>query len=458
MPTPENIYQLKISLDDSKPPIWRRFLVPDNFSLADLHEIIQTVMGWDNYHLHMFILNEERYGDPQDDEYDELGIRDEHHYLLGQLGLQEKQKFSYDYDFGDFWNHTLLVEKILPAEEDAYYPACLKGKRACPPEDVGGIWGYMEFVEAMADPKHKEHKSMQEWFGGKFDPEEFDIEETNKLLSFFRPSRKNTPADLDEIEDDIDELMEKEFEALQKWHESLNAEQIETFEQLPLRRDMLAFLNYLHANHPKGTQTTGNLPLKAVREICAQFVKPPVLETIVNGKAYKVRSEEDVAPLLFVHTLAFHALLVTGGQAKQWKLTSQGEAFLDMPVSLQYFYMLATWFFDIDWVTGFPVIGLSDGLPENFREESLIMLKELSIDKETPYETFANQLLKRTNMQWPSQDQTMAPMIMRLAVIRILIQPLEEFGILLCQYTKEDSPDLKSIRLAPLGKLMFELF
>ena len=173
MSTPKTVYQLKVTLDDSKPPIWRRILVPDDITLADLHEIIQRAMGWGNYHLHMFDVFGQVFGDPEDDEYGDFGTKDEKRYRLNQLGLHEKAKFSYEYDFGDSWEHTILLEKILPAEKGAHYPVCIKGKRACPPEDVGGVRGYDDFLEAIANPKHPERKEMLEWIGSDFDPEEF---------------------------------------------------------------------------------------------------------------------------------------------------------------------------------------------------------------------------------------------------------------------------------------------
>ncbi|RLD06854.1 MAG: plasmid pRiA4b ORF-3 family protein [Chloroflexi bacterium] len=175
------IYQLKISLSGSKPPIWRRLLVKDSTSLADLHEIIQTSMGWENYHLHQFIINGEYYGVPHPDDWED--VQDEGKYPLKKLVPAEKYKFTYEYDFGDGWIHTVLVEKILPAEAGEKYPRCIKGKRACPPEDVGGIWGYGTFLEAIKDPKHEQHEMFINWIGYDFDPTYFDIAEINLLLS-----------------------------------------------------------------------------------------------------------------------------------------------------------------------------------------------------------------------------------------------------------------------------------
>ena len=150
-----NIYQIKVTLKHSKPPIWRRTQVPGDVNLGRLHRILQVVMGWEDYHLHQFIVGDDYYGEPHPD-YEVWGpeMRDEGRASLAQIAPGEKAKFLYEYDFGDGWEHELLVEKILPPEPGVDYPRCLKGKRACPPEDVGGVWGYANFLEAISDPGH----------------------------------------------------------------------------------------------------------------------------------------------------------------------------------------------------------------------------------------------------------------------------------------------------------------
>lgn len=179
--TPQ-IYQIKVTLRGLRPPIWRRIQVTGDATLAKLHKIIQTAMGWGNYHLHVFSLGGLEFGDPDA----ELGIRSGARVKLGQLITAEKTKFKYEYDFGDSWEHDLLVEKILEPEPGAKYPRCLTGKRACPPEDVGGIWGYAEFLEAIHDPANPEHDELLEWIGGEFDPEAFDLDDVNIALAHLR--------------------------------------------------------------------------------------------------------------------------------------------------------------------------------------------------------------------------------------------------------------------------------
>jgi hypothetical protein len=179
----QRVYQLKITLRGVRPPVWRRFLVSDATTLHQLHWIIQTAMGWTNSHLHQFIFGGEYYSEPIF-ELDGWGleIKNEKGVRLRALGLEPKRKFAYEYDFGDSWEHEISVEKALAPEAGARYPQCVAGKRACPPEDCGGVWGYAHFLEVINDPSDPEHEEMLEWAGGSFDPEAFSIEEVNEAL------------------------------------------------------------------------------------------------------------------------------------------------------------------------------------------------------------------------------------------------------------------------------------
>ena len=178
------IYQLKITLRDSKPPIWRRVLVEDSINLYKLHEIIQVAMGWTDSHLHQFIIDEEYYTMP--DPYAMRPLKDARRFRLKQVAPVENFKFVYEYDFGDSWEHQILVEKISQLDPGTSYPVCIKGKRACPPEDVGGVWGYEDFLEAMGDSDHPRHQVLLEWWGESFDPEAFDLEEINLALKHMK--------------------------------------------------------------------------------------------------------------------------------------------------------------------------------------------------------------------------------------------------------------------------------
>jgi hypothetical protein len=212
---PVQVYELKITLRGSKPPIWRRIGLSSDTHLSELHEVIQVVMGWGNYHLHQFVIRncqpkptreelasldwQARYerltmcrdrcwSDPRmevEDTEDESKVR------LCELAPAVKSKFIYEYDFGDGWDHTIEVVKIGPPAENVKYPVCLAGKFACPPEDCGGIWGYYEMLEVIKDPKHERYDELSDWLGKKFDPERFNLEAINAGLAELRDGKSS---------------------------------------------------------------------------------------------------------------------------------------------------------------------------------------------------------------------------------------------------------------------------
>ncbi len=182
---PAEVYQIKVTLEEIRPLIWRRILVTSDTTLRRFHRILQVVMGWNDYHLHQFLIDKMHYGGPHSD-YMMFEMKNEKTVKLIQVVFGEKTRFIYEYDFGDSWYHKILIEKILPLEPDKQYPICLKGKRACPPEDCGGAPGYYEFLKAIQNPAHPEHAHMLEWVGGSFDPEAFDLDKINRKLEKIR--------------------------------------------------------------------------------------------------------------------------------------------------------------------------------------------------------------------------------------------------------------------------------
>lgn len=182
-----SLYQIKITLEDSKPPIWRRLLVHSNIQLSVFHYAIQYSMGWHNCHLHQFEKNRILYGISDDGFGSDFGleIKDEKEYKLSDILKEEKESMIYEYDFGDGWRHNIILEKILPFDMSSELVTCLKGKRACPPEDCGGIWGYGNLIEIISDPAHSEHEEMLDWLEGDFDPEHFNLVKTNSMLSLY---------------------------------------------------------------------------------------------------------------------------------------------------------------------------------------------------------------------------------------------------------------------------------
>ena len=174
----EKILQIKITLKGSKPPIWRRIQVSRGTLLPDLHEIIQTVMGWTDSHLHQFEDGKTSYTMPTEDDWTP-GI-DYSNLVIGKFLKKRGDTLVYEYDFGDGWEHILKLENVLDGGMET--PVCLAGKRACPPEDCGGIWGYSNLLEILANPDHEEYESSLEWVGDNFDPDYFDIVEINEFL------------------------------------------------------------------------------------------------------------------------------------------------------------------------------------------------------------------------------------------------------------------------------------
>ena len=172
------VVSLKVTLRDTKPPIWRRLLMADTMTLTDLHMAIQGAMGWYDAHLHLFDIDERQYGDPRtvDD------VDDERHLTLRALLKSGVLRFAYMYDFGDGWKHVIAIEKTRPAIDGETLPACTAGKRACPPEDCGGTWGYQHLLKVLADPSHPEYEEHREWIDEEIDPEAFDIDLANTVL------------------------------------------------------------------------------------------------------------------------------------------------------------------------------------------------------------------------------------------------------------------------------------
>lgn len=183
---PASVHRLKITLLGLRPPVWRRLLAPSDTRLDRLHDLIQIAFDWNGSHLHQFRVGRDTYTDPrmmyEGDDLDERRVR------LADVAPWPKSRFRYDYDFGDGWEHEILVEAVQPPEPGVNYPVCIAGRRACPPDDCGGVWGYANFVEALADPKHEDHAMMMEWWGGPFDPDAFDMAAVNQ--TFGRLSRK----------------------------------------------------------------------------------------------------------------------------------------------------------------------------------------------------------------------------------------------------------------------------
>ena len=223
----KDVYQFKVALKGIQPPIWRRIQVPENFTFWDFHVAIQDVMGWEDCHSNEFeMVNphtglKEEIGIPDEDiRWDDREILPAWNRKISEYFASENKKGLYTYDFGDDWRHDVELEKILPREKNVTYPICLAGKRACPPEDCGGVWGYGELLEILADPNHEQHEDMLEWLGESFDPEYFGIKE----VQFDDPQERwnyafGDDAELDEIPaPESEDEIEKQVRVMHREH------------------------------------------------------------------------------------------------------------------------------------------------------------------------------------------------------------------------------------------------
>jgi hypothetical protein len=191
---PPNIYQLEVTLLGTSPPIWRRLLVSADVTLAQLHDVLQAAMGWEDGHMHEFSIGQRRFGRPApEDRF--MGIPSVENErtvrlsgILGRVG----SKAIYTYDFGDSWEHSIVLEKRLPVDPNTTYPICTDGQLACPPEDCGGVPGFYDLVEALADPNHERHEELLDWIGDDFDPESFSVDEVDKMLAPLSRHRRKT--------------------------------------------------------------------------------------------------------------------------------------------------------------------------------------------------------------------------------------------------------------------------
>jgi hypothetical protein len=177
--------QIKIGLRRTDPLIWRRVLLPGEMTLEKFHSVIQAAMGWEDQHLHVFEIYGKRYGPPDFELEEDLRDIDEDGVRIHLL-LDEDDIFTYEYDFGDTWIHDLEVEKVTSVEIAMKQAVCLDGAQACPPEDSGGPWGFVDFVAATSNPDHEEHEAMIEWFGGPFDADSFNLGEANARIQRLR--------------------------------------------------------------------------------------------------------------------------------------------------------------------------------------------------------------------------------------------------------------------------------
>jgi len=190
-PMIEPIARIRIELEGTQPLVWRELDVPLSTTLATLHDLIQVVMRWRDSHLHEFEVGEKIYGVPDpEDAFDDRKVYQAKSIRLGTLIDRGVREFLYLYDFGDNWRHRIMVLEVRQGDPGNEYPRFVAATRRAPPEDVGGISGFADFLETMSDPEHDEHDRMVEWYGKRFDPEDIDEHWIRMIIDDFAARRR----------------------------------------------------------------------------------------------------------------------------------------------------------------------------------------------------------------------------------------------------------------------------
>jgi len=229
---------------------------------------------------------------------------------------------------------------------------------------------------------------------------------------------------------------------------------------LPLRRDMVTLLTFVRDNKVVGTRSTGNMPLKMVREVTARFVNPPQLDTTIGDHTYRLRSEADLWPLYFLHILAEVGDLLAIAPARRWRLTSNGEKFLDVDPLLQVSSLLTTWWFKVNWLVAYPFAGMGEALPSSFKIITLARLRSLPIGSPVSFEEFADGMIEKTGLTWtvPGDFTTM---FLRSSIKRMIVDILAIFGVAECEYKGEPLEQdairrLVTFEITPFGKALLD--
>jgi hypothetical protein len=240
-----------------------------------------------------------------------------------------------------------------------------------------------------------------------------------------------------------------------------NAEMVRQARALPLRRDMVTLLTYVRDTKVVGTQSTGNMPLKAVREVTERFVNPPQLETTIGERTYRLRSEADLWPLYFLHILAEVGGLLAIAPARRWRLTPEGEHFLGADLLLQVSFLLAVWWYEVNWLVAYPFEGMGDDLPPSFNRITLARLGSLPIGSPISFGDFADGLIEETGLTWSAPSSSFATMLLRGSIERMVVRVLAGFSAVECEYRKVPlgkgtTTQLVAFETTPFGKALLD--
>ncbi|HCU57619.1 MAG TPA: hypothetical protein DF984_05250, partial [Anaerolineaceae bacterium] len=331
------------------------------------------------------------------------------------------------YDMGDGWEHEIIVEESQSESElEKLSPICISGKRACPPEDVGGIGGYAHFLEVLNDPSHEEYEAYLTWIGGSFDPEEFDLGYVNSQLKTYLKERGLARKSHWREEDRYSYPVS--FSS--PWTENIDHSGHEVAESLALRRDMVTLLEYLKDNRVKGTAAKGNFPLKHIRAMTGQFVNPPELDQKIGERIYKLRTEDEVPYLMFLHVLANAAGFIYGGEGLPWEVTALGNEFLQRDPLAQTWYLTAYWLTRMNWYCLYPYV--EDGFIgfEEFIPLAYEIVLNLPVSEKVPIESLVN-MFDEKDPDWVTRRDGKDDYYRKLYFLwHVLLTPFDHLGIL----------------------------
>jgi hypothetical protein len=458
----DNVYQFKIILKRIEPAIWRRIQVPGTYNFWELHVAIQDAFGWQDYHLHDYRLDNPVTGKQtrigmileELDLVDDYDVVAEDSQYISDWFSAENATASYLYDFGDSWEHEVRLERILPKEKGVLYPRCFDGDRACPPEDVGGVFGYERFLDTINDPDDEEHESMLEWVGGIFDSEYFNAQEVvfddpDERWSIAFGGREGIKLPLlhARISKKSSGSPEKQDVEAQK----NAAKAIEAATGNTLRIDMLALLNYIGDRELKLTQA-GNLTLKDVRAINELLVKPEKLDYELYGVMKKLRTEEEVYRIWFLRTLSQMGSL-TKIRRNKISLTKTAKEFLKKDPYDQLLQLFTVWLTKDHW-------GRELYWPEvvepimNKAYQVAYYLSKMPVGMTVEYDIFEQGLLSSLRLGFATDDIEHAKLFSYIAIAQAILEPLELFGVVSLERDKDKYGHSKvaAVSLTDLGR------
>lgn len=452
----QKILQIKITLREIKPPIWRRVLVSDQMTLWDFHVVIQSVFGWAGYHLHEFKIGNVLYGDPEDSEFMDFVKEDEELYKLSDFNFNKGSHFTYLYDFGDSWKHAILIEKVLPYEKKLRLPQFLEGKRATPPEDVGGEHGYYEFLEAIKNPKHPEHESYLIWVGGSFDPEWVDIKKINYRIDLIAQLMNDWNLRLNTWIEDPKDWVDPKV-AVKNWVKTLQKRDLEKIQSLPLLTNMRYLLTYLQDNKVSGTTSIGNFSQKAVKDLVEKTgYSHPLLDKDEFSRMFK--NENEVWAVYYIHLLAYWAELIDGGKGKLWKLTDKGENFLKISAAEQLHTLFSGWWFHGYWLNTSLRFTRIQYLPPDFPRFIHTIITSTLASKSIDFTDFCKNVLKGLGLFTQPDPADYKFRYLCDDLEAIIIEPMQSFGFIICKQEEKifrgsiKSMELDRFQLSDFGR------